>query len=253
MLAPFTDWICTNLTINCHHDNLTRGNSISINWDVPKTPNGKVVSYFIHLLGNPMSTVDRETWGPKIRRIDEPHHKTLYESVSPNTNYTVTVSAITRHKKNGEPAAGSCLMPVSTPDTIGRTLWTKVNLGSKHVLKLYLPKISERNGPICCYRLNLVRINNDNKELPEPDKLNIATYQEVHSDNVTRSSAYIAEMISRKYFRPEIFLGDEQRFSENNDIIRDNDEICRKCLEGTPFLRKPEATPPPPLSSLSSK
>ncbi|KQS43863.1 tyrosine-protein phosphatase 69D isoform X1 [Drosophila erecta] len=242
----------TNLSIQCHHDNVTRGNSISINWDIPKTPNGRVMSYLIHLLGNPMSTVEREMWGPKIRRIDEPHHKTLYESVSPNTNYTVTVSAITRHKKNGEPATGSCLMPVSTPDAIGRTMWSKMNLDSKYVLKLYLPKISERNGPICCYRLYLVRINNDNKELPDPEKLNIATYQEVHSDNVTRSSAYIAEMISSKYFRPEIFLGDEKRFSENNDIIRDNDEICRKCLEGTPFLRKPEVTHIPPLGSLSN-
>ncbi|KAH8296358.1 hypothetical protein KR054_005199 [Drosophila jambulina] len=242
----------TNLTIHCHHDNVTKSNSISINWDVPKTPNGKVVSYLIHLLGNPMSTVDREMWGPKIRRIDEPHHKTLYESVSPNTNYTVTVSAITRHKKNGEPAAGSCRMPVSTPDTIGRTMWTKVNLGSKYILKSYLPKISERNGPICCYRLYLVRINNaNNNELPEPEKLTVATYQQVHSDNMTRSSAYIAEMLSSKYFRPEVFLGDEVRFSENNEIIRENDDICRKCLVGTPFLRKPEPVHrPPPLSSL---
>ncbi|KAH8288061.1 hypothetical protein KR018_011091, partial [Drosophila ironensis] len=239
----------TNLTVHCHHDNVTRGNSISISWDVPKTPNGKVVSYLINLQGNSMSPVEREMWGPKIRRIDEPHHKTLYESVSPNTNYTVTVSAITRHKKNGELAGGNCLMPVSTPDNIGRTMWTKVSLGSKYVLKLYLPKISERNGPICCYRLYLVKINNADKELPEPGKLNVATYQQVQSDNGTRSSAYIAEMISSKYIRSEIFLGDEMRFAENNEIVKDNDEICRRCLEGTPFLRKPEILHRPPLLS----
>ncbi|KAH8334868.1 hypothetical protein KR074_010059 [Drosophila pseudoananassae] len=241
----------TNLSVNCHHDNVTRSNSISISWEVPKTPNGKVVSYMINLQGKSMSLVDVDMWGPKIRRIDEPHHKTLYENVSPNTNYSVTVSAITRHKKNGEPAGGNCLMPVSTPDNIGRTMWTKVNLGSKYVFKLYLPRISERNGPICCYRLYLVKINNADKELPEPDKLNVVTYQQIQSDNVTRSSAYIAEMLSGKHFRPEIFLGDEIRFSENNEIVKENDEICRRCLEGTPFLRKPEIQRPP-LSSLSN-
>ncbi|XP_017137165.1 tyrosine-protein phosphatase 69D [Drosophila miranda] len=244
----------TNLTINCHHHNNSRLNSISISWNYPKVPNGKIISYLITLEGNYRYTLENnifnEKWGPKIRRVDEPHHKTTYDGVSPNTNYSVTVSAITRHKKNGELAGGHCVMPVSTPDVVGRTMWSKIKHGSKYLLKLYLPKISERNGPICCYRLYLVKITNANKELPAPDKLNIDTYHQVHSENATKAYAYVAEMISSKYFKPEIFLGDGNRFVENAELM-DNDEICRQCLEGTAFLRKSELAQKSAMGSLS--
>ncbi|EDV97391.1 GH16835, partial [Drosophila grimshawi] len=243
----------TNLKIHCNQQNISRLNSISIGWNVPQTPNGKIISYLIILEGNYTytheGTVFSEKWGPKIRRVDEPSHKTVYEGVSPNTNYTVTVSAITRHKKNGEAAVTNCFMPISTPETIGKTMWTKVKNGPKYVLKLYLPKISERNGPICCSRLYLVKILNGNSELPTPDKLNIATYAELHDNsnnnnnnsNKSNSYAYLAEMLSNRYFKSEIFLGDETRFLNKQEELIDNDNICRKCLDGAPFLRKVES------------
>ncbi|XP_030571303.1 tyrosine-protein phosphatase 69D [Drosophila novamexicana] len=238
----------TNLKIHCNQQNISRLNSISISWNVPQTPNGKIISYLIILEGNytyynQEGMILTEKWGPKIRRVDEPSHKTIYEGVSPNTNYTVTVSAITRHKKNGEAAVTNCFMPISTPETIGKTMWTKVKNGPKYVLKLYLPKISERNGPICCYRLYLVKIINGNNELPTPDKLDVATYNEMHNNSniKTNNYAYIAEMLSNRYFKSEIFLGDEMRFINKQEDLIDNDKICRKCLEGAPFLRKQES------------
>lgn len=237
----------TNLKIHCHNKNISGLDSISLSWNVPQTPNGKIISYLIILEGNytyynQEGEMLTKKWGPKIRRVDEPSHKTIYEGVSPNTNYTATVSAITRHKKNGEAAVVNCFMPISTPETIGKTMWTKVKNGPKYVLKLYIPKVSERNGPICCYRLYLVKITNGNSELPAPDKLSVATYNEVHNNNnKTNNYAYIAEMLSNRYFRSEIFLGDEMRFLNKPEDLADNDNICRKCLDGAPFLRKQES------------
>ncbi|KAH8405403.1 hypothetical protein KR222_011331, partial [Zaprionus bogoriensis] len=228
----------TNLKMSCNQQNISRLNSVVVGWNVPKIPNGKIISYLLSLEGNYTYIQDgtkyTERWGPKIRRVDEPSHKMNFDGVSPNTNYTITVAAITRHKKHGEPSVASCFMPVSTPENIGKTMWTKVKNGPKYVLKLYLPKISERNGPICCYRLYLVKILNGNNELPPPDKLNISTYFETLSNNNTHGYAYLAEMFSSRFFKPEVFLGDEMRFTNQMDDLKENDIMCRKCLEGLP-------------------
>ncbi|XP_053954022.1 tyrosine-protein phosphatase 69D [Anastrepha ludens] len=232
----------TDLYISCDHKNNTR-HSVAVRWHMPKVPNGKVVSYHIQLDGSVTYKLDgklrNETWGPKIRRVDDPHHSTIYNGVNPNTNYTVTVSAITRHRKIGVPATAQCTMPISIPDTISRIMWTKVKApDEKCVFKLFVPRISERNGPICCYRLYLVRMGNNKNELVSPEKLNISTYQEVHAPNNTEGGAYLAEMFSDAYFRSEIFLGDGKRFFEHQDIsATDADKACRHCLRGRPFLR----------------
>lgn len=226
----------TNLKILCNPQNISRPSSISVSWNYPKNPNGKIISYLLSLEGNSTYTQDgkqrTDKTGPKIRRVDEPSHKISYDGVTPNTNYTITVSAITRHKKNGEPSVAHCFMPVSTPENIGKTIWTKVQNGPKYVLKLYLPKISERNGPICCYRLYLVKIINSNNDLPPPDKLNVTTYSDTLSNNNTHGHAYLAEMFSSRYYKSEILLGDEQRFTSNLADIKENDIMCHKCLEG---------------------
>lgn len=131
-------------------------------------------------------------------------------------------------------------MPVSSPESIGKSTWTKVKNGPKYVLKLYLPKISERNGPICCYRIYLVKILNGNNELPHPDKLNKATYHDLNNNSRAQDYAYLAEMLSSRYYKSELFLGDEMRFTSNRDDLMENDESCRKCLKGMPFFKTQE-------------
>ncbi|XP_005189076.1 tyrosine-protein phosphatase 69D isoform X2 [Musca domestica] len=227
-----------DLTVTCIHNNMSKINTVDISWRYPQKPNGKVVSYQIHLEGVSAyrlnGKMQNETWGPKIRRIDEPHHHTSYDGVVSNTNYTVTISAITRHRKIGESAEGTCTMPVSVPDVISRVIWTKVRVNNnKCVFKAFIPRVSERNGPICCYRLYLIRMKYNNVELPPPDKINISTYQEVHAANNSMGGAYLAEMFSGDNFKAEIFLGDGKRFFEytahsSNDV----DSACFKCLEG---------------------
>ncbi|XP_037935932.1 tyrosine-protein phosphatase 69D isoform X2 [Teleopsis dalmanni] len=236
----------TDLQVMCIPHNMSgiNSNSILVTWNLPDIPNGKVQSYHITLDG--VSTyklgdkMHNEVWGPKVRRVAEPLRKAIYEGVNPNTNYTVTVAAITRHKKVGELVIGKCTMPVTVPESINRATWNKVKTtDSTCIFKVFLPKISERNGPICCYRLYLVRRENSKNELPPPEKLDISTYNEVHSTNNTFGGAYIAEMFSGNNFRSEIFLGDGKRFIEiDGGNLDKNDNDCRKCLGGKPFLRK---------------
>ncbi|XP_073837740.1 protein tyrosine phosphatase 69D [Musca autumnalis] len=231
-----------DLTVNCIHNNMSKINTVDIVWRAPEKPNGKVVSYQIQLEGISVyklnGKMQNETWGPKIRRVDEPHHRTTYDGVVSNTNYTVTISAITRHRKIGESAEGKCTMPVSVPDVINRVIWTKVRVNdNKCVLKAFIPRVSERNGPICCYRLYLIRMKYNNMELPPPDKLNISTYQEVHAPNNSIGGVYLAEMFSGDNFKTEIFLGDGKRYFENDGHSgKDVDINCLKCLEGENFL-----------------
>lgn len=232
----------TNLKVTCIHNNMSNINTVSIAWAPPEKPNGKVVSYVIQLEGVALYNLNGQTqsitWGPKIRRMDELHHQTSYDGVVSNTNYTVSVSAITRHRKNGEPAIAKCVMPVSVPDVISRVVWTKVRVNEdKCVFKVLIPRVSERNGPICCYRLYLIRMKYSNAELPPPSRLNVSTYHEVHSANNSIGGVYLAEMFPGNNFKPEIFLGDGKRYFENSGYsAKDMDNYCLKCIEGEEFV-----------------
>lgn len=240
----------TDLSVTClaHNASHIRTHSVLVNWNSPKITNGKVSHYIIELGGYATYMRDgrpvNDTWGPKTRRVEAPQHKAVYDGVEPNTNYTVTISATTRHHKKGEQAVAKCTMPVSVPKEIKKIIVTKVKtLDNKCVLRLHIPRVSERNGPICCYRLYLVRMANNDQELPEkPEKLNISTYDEVHSPNNTHGGAYIAEMFPGNYFKSEIILGDGHRYFDNQGINSNMDGICRQCLEGQPFLRVHKST-----------
>ncbi|GBP95931.1 Tyrosine-protein phosphatase 69D [Eumeta japonica] len=99
----------TGLQVQCIHHNVSNINTVDIAWGILR--------------------------GQTERRIDEPNYHTTYDRVVPNTNYTVTVSAITRHRKTGEAAIGKCTMPVTVPETINRIMWTQLRLSSDKSVK----------------------------------------------------------------------------------------------------------------------
>lgn len=233
-----------NLRIACMYYNISGRTTVSASWDPPARPNGNITTYHIVLDGlstfrSEKGSLKNETYGPKAKSIDEKLQKADYENVPPNTNYTVRVSGVTRSKRPGEPATATCTMPPTVPEIIGRILWGKVETETGNwVFKLFLPQISERNGPICGYRIYLVRIGKQYKHLPRPENLEIMTYHEAHAANNTRGGAYIAEILSNDNYRSEIFLGDEQRVRTNESMInREPNESCRKLLNG--FYLKP--------------
>lgn len=66
---------------------------------------------------------------------------------------------MTRSRGGGIEAVKHCTMPATVPDKekLMRFNWGKVEERGRWLVKLYMPRVSERNGPICCYRyLNIV-------------------------------------------------------------------------------------------------
>lgn len=139
------------------------------------------------------------SWGPKATSTSETTLSTRFYNVSANTNYTVTISGVTRIRKEGQPLYLNCMMPPTLPDKqkLAKIHWSKMEEQGKWLFKLYLPRVSERNGKICCYRVYLLRMESQQKlsDLPVPNDLNIMSYQEAH--RTARGGAYVAEMFTR--------------------------------------------------------
>lgn len=103
---------------------------------------------------NDQGITENITWGPKMTSVSEKYYNTRFYNISANTNYTVKISAVTRMKKHGKHVVTHCTMPPTTPDKskLSQYSWTRVEEEGKWMFKLYLPRMSERNGAICCYR-----------------------------------------------------------------------------------------------------
>lgn len=212
---------------------------------MPLKRNGIITSYHIELYGfaTYRSRKDfdlrNDTYGPKIKTVNEKQLRAEYENIPLNTNYTVKVSAITRSKKPGAVANASCSTPRSVP-SIEQIYWSNFRTEDKYLIKLYMPRnLSERNGPICGYRVYLVRmpqtIGFDSKHLPSVNELNISTYSEVHAANNSYGGAYIAETFSSDMFQNEIILGDGHSLKDNGNVASFHNvpnEECRKLLNG---------------------
>lgn len=235
-----------NLQVECNYSNLSGRTTVSAQWEPPLNRNGKITTYHIVLDGlatfrSEKGTLRNETYGPKVKSVDEKLQKAEYENVPLNTNYTIHVSGVTRSKRPGDFASAICKMPKTTPE-IGPILWGKVKTETDHwIMKLFLPRISERLGPICGYRIYLVRmpplITEANKHLPPVDELAISTYEAVHASNNTNGGAYIAEILPYDDYQPEVILGDghsiRNGFEDDNDLVRNvQNHECKKLLRG---------------------
>lgn len=238
----------TNLKVHCKYYNVTDRTVISAQWEPPLQRNGVLVNYNLELNGiasyrsGKNHALRNETYGPKTKQVLESQTKAEFESVPFNTDFTIKVSAITRSRKPGIAASAKCSTPRYIPDWKS-ILWDSARSDGKYLIKLYMPELSERNGPICGYRIYLVRMPDylglDISKLPDIKKLNISTYHEVHAEKNDRGGVYIAETLSAETFQREVILGD----GNSVDVFRgiQNDE-CRKLLRGfVPPLKRSSA------------
>lgn len=241
-----------NLQIECNYYNLSGRTAVSAQWEAPSTPNGKILSYHVVLNGVAMYRLEKgilrnETYGPKVKSVNESPQRAEYDNVPLNTNYTLRVSGVTRSKRPGDFASATCVMPRAPPD-IGSILWGKIPSERENaILKLYMPRLTERNGPICGYRVYLVRlpsgVSANEKLLPSIDELALGTYHEIHAANNTQGGAYIAETFSQSTFQSEIDLGDGHSVKDEPSIDSFPDvqnEECRKLLNGHFVHRSPK-------------
>lgn len=226
-----------NLSVNCRFDNISSSSFISISWAHPEKPNGVITRYNIQLTGiarfrNDMGRLDIDTWGPQTWSVYK-KNSTHFNQIPPNTNYTVRVNGVTRSRTPGKDAVGNCTTPITIPDrdSLNMRSWRKIENQGKQLFKLYLPRITERNGPICCYRVYLVKLAPQKSvtDLPPPEEINVYSYQYAH--NSPSGGAYIAEIFDSDRLISEIFLGDGESFNDSN--------MCNKCIG-----LRPKAAPP---------
>ncbi|XP_032671027.1 tyrosine-protein phosphatase 69D isoform X2 [Odontomachus brunneus] len=226
-----------NLTVYCSFDNISRTSYIFITWDHPEKPNGVIQRYSIQ--GNGTATFRDETGRLNNTSFDLPSWSVYkksnarYGHALPNTNYTVRVHGVTRSRTNGMDAVGNCTTPVAVPDreNMNMRTWRKIESQGRQLFKLYLPRISERNGPICCYRVYLVKLppQKSVSDLPSPEETVVYSYQYAHSSPI--GGAYIAETFDNDQLSSEIFLGDGE--SSHGGAM------CDKC-----FGLRPKPAPP---------
>lgn len=151
-----------------------------------------------------------------------------------NPRPKVRVHGVTRSRTNGMDAVGNCTTPVTIPDrdNMNMRTWRKIESQGMQLFKLYLPRITERNGPICCYRVYLVKLPPQKtvSDLPPPDETVVYSYQYAHSSPI--GGAYIAETFDNDQLTSsEVFLGDGE--SSHGGAM------CDKC-----FGLRPKPAPP---------
>lgn len=153
-----------------------------------------------------------------------------------NVRSKVRVHGVTRSRTPGKDAVGNCTTPVTIPerDSMNMRNWRKIESEGRQLFKLYLPRISERNGPICCYRVYLVKLppHKTVSDLPPPEEIAVYSYRYAHSSPT--GGAYVAETFDSDQLLTEVFLGNGE--SSNGGAM------CDKCVG-----LRPRSVPPPVL------
>lgn len=220
-----------NVSINCFCDLNESTFSVHVSWDSVLEPRGSVNGFNITLSGSAtFRNQDNQFVSDNSEQIfhaDVNQTSLRIDNIIPNTNYSVKVCAINK-AGCGELSSSSsrtiCSSCPSLPDSLPSGL--PLNLENSedpfcHRLKLKLPRISERNGPVKCYRIVIIKLPKNvdhNQILPiNSSDVNITSYSHVHSqlfnDRQNNSSsligAYIAEEIAPDNLDYDIIIGDE--------------------------------------------
>ncbi|OXU25361.1 hypothetical protein TSAR_005640 [Trichomalopsis sarcophagae] len=219
----------TNLSVSCRFDNISRTSLMSVNWEPPEKPNSIIIQYKIEINGKATYKDDSgrmktETSRPFIEHVDF-HHKNIHKTqLPPNTNYTVRVSCQTRQRFYGAEAIANCTMPVTVPDreNLNARSWHKIESQDRQLFKVYMPRISERNGPICCYKIFVVKLAPQKTlaDLPSPEEISVFSYQYVYSSPL--GGAYLAETFDSNHLPPEVFIGDGETHNAS--------AACERCM-----------------------
>ncbi|XP_034937017.1 tyrosine-protein phosphatase 69D isoform X2 [Chelonus insularis] len=204
-----------NFTVSCNYDEISRTNFVSVSWEPPIVHNGVIMHYQLELSGisryrNDRAKIYVDKFGPLSHNSKEKDRSFEFKRLPPNTNYTVKIYGVTRVKAPGKEVVGNCTMPGTVPDreSLNMRNWRKIEHEGRHLFKLYLPRISERNGPICCYRVFLVKLapHKTSGDLPSPDELDVHSYHYAHASPA--GGAYLAELFDSDHLLSEVFLGD---------------------------------------------
>ncbi|XP_063390066.1 tyrosine-protein phosphatase 69D [Cydia fagiglandana] len=165
------------------------------------------------------------------------------DAVAPVT--VARLTAMTRSRRRGQEKVDYCTTGRGPPDFPPRPSWRKVEEKkgdtSEYSLRVRVPRIAERNGPICCYRVYLVRLPKGKGWIStNPQDLPVITWADAHAANSDyEEGAYVTDIFNHDYFpKVELILGDN--ISENITREEDNN-TCSRCFE-RPLRKEPPTT-----------
>ena len=182
------------------------------------------VSFQIKLSGvakylDEANKVQVENFGPEIKTESSTNqHRTRFDVLKPNTNYTVDVCAVPRRKERGQTTSTSCKMRQTPPraEHLNRFQWYSDSKSDHSVFRLRMPRMSQRNGNICCLRVVVIKLKPGQRsvDLPHPSDLPLSSYRSVHSSSnngqQSGSGAYIAEILGANSMGKDVLVGDGQ-------------------------------------------
>ncbi|PZC80371.1 hypothetical protein B5X24_HaOG214789 [Helicoverpa armigera] len=210
---------------------------LNLTWKEPLKPNAEIKGYTMEITGNATykdrtGTEQLATWGPLSKFMANDSTSTRINELPPNTNFTIRLSAMTRTRRRGEENVTYCRTEFAPPDSPPRPRWRKIMENNTYRFKMYLPRVTERNGPICCYRVYMVRLppgNVDWKTLPSPQNIHVIDFK----DSDTKLGAYLADVFSHDRFPHdnELVLGDEKIIFNKDEDYTLRQDRCRRCLK----------------------
>lgn len=250
-----------NIKIECSFDEKNLQNIAVITWDPPVNPRGSIEGYNISLEGhanyrngNNRFVLEQFQQYYEVMDTETFKHQVF---LKPNSNYTVRLCAINKsgcgqlsHITSSSMCHSAPITPSEFPLSIQfeQTSLAFVNkdnnqvnispFGSSRRLKLHVPRISERNGSIKCYRIIIMRLptlppnTNSSAEssdrirlydpyIPDrPEKVVLRAYEEVREMDKDTLAAYVATEFTSDNLQNNIIIGDgknERCYDDNYD------------------------------------
>lgn len=113
-------------------------------------------------------------------------------------------------------------MPVTIPDNLNGRSWHKIEHQGRQIFKMRTPRVSERNGPICCYRVFVIKLppQKTSADLPPPEEISVYSHKDIHTSPFL--GAYLAEMFDSNQLPSEVFIGDGETFNGSH--------VCHHCV-----------------------
>lgn len=202
----------SNVLLTCHYDNISMGSYIHAVWDAPSQPQSDILKYKINIIGSANFINGHGLFTNEPNKKEMTTNKTYVKiPVSANTNYSLQVCAVTSvgcGHFNNDIEASNCLTSPTVPNKLPDFELQNVEpTGECCRLKLNMKRISQRNGPIKCYRVILYKMKNEREKVLSPEDIPLLSYDEVHKDS--GYGAYVAEAFNEEKFKREIILGDD--------------------------------------------
>ena len=202
-----------DVMMSCRSDNISEFNWVDVKWQKPLKPNGNIEFYNIELSGRARYTEEKKLKVVNVesqtKTEDSTSMGTRFDFLEANTNYSVRVCAVTRSQECGAWKAATCTMSVMPPPGLSHAFtWDSEKRGDKNIFKLLIPRLSQRNGGICCIKVVVVVLSEGQvaKDLPHQNDIKISDYTSVHMSG--EQGAYVAEIINTQFMGREIEIGD---------------------------------------------